>query len=948
MTLQVGTNNDSTTYSGIISGPGGLTKAGTGTLTLAAASTFSGPTMVLNGALQLSNSQAAKNSSVTLQSGGGLVFAPGIGRFSVGSLAGSANIALSDLAGNAVTLQAGNNNASTTYSGILSGSGSLFKFGSGVLTLSAANTYTGGTQFAGGVVNISSDAALGTPPAAPTVNLTFSGSATLQFAADFSTAPLNSNRTISTTNSGAVVGFDTQSFTVDYNGAFTGNAPLRKLGSGTLVLGGTIAPTNCIVQQGTLELNANTGSLGVNSSVTFADTGTFLYQAKASGSALSLYGVTQTAGDGTTAAGDWTVESAYGGSGTAGISLSNSTARQAGDTVNYVVAQGVNGSSNKITIGQTTTNALIDQGTFFSNAAGGDNFAWYDAGGFVRAVNYASDVGAISSPGGTSVAGTYVQITGPITSQATATFTSLNVNAASASAGAFSLASGATLTVNGILKTGGGGTANAAVISGGTAIQAAANAEMVVRTDQPSDALTIATPIVANGRSSLTVSGPGLVTIAATNTYSGGTVLNAGTLQMGAGGTLGSSSSNLTTNAGTLDLNGTNQSVGLMTGQGGTIVNNASATQSTFTMGNGSSSGTYSGLISDGLPGGGTVALVKAGSGSETLTGSNTYSGGTTIASGMLSVSAISDSSASNIGNSTGAANNPLTIAGGFLKYTGPSTVTARNVLLASSGGFIGSTSGNLTLSGTISGTGQIQYSSGTFTVIGANTYSGATIDGATLVANGPATTTASSTGTGNVTVNGALAGSGSVLPLNNSGLSVTVSGGSITGASGATLTINGPLEFNLASSPAHSTFNLTAAGVNNSAPLVASNGLTVTGAKRTACSSPARSPMGPTTYSAFRPERGQAPRHSHCKRPPQRARSGAWRPIARRMPLKSTWSSVLTSSPRYGINLQTVRGPPPAIGPTASRITPFRTPFSKMELAAGASPSTATRQLTT
>ncbi len=831
VTLQVGANNDSTTYSGIISGAGGMAKTGTGTLTLAAANTYSGPTSLLNGTLQLSNSQAAKNSSVTLQSGVSLAFAPGIGSFSVGSLAGSANIVLDDLAGNAVTLQVGNNNASSTYSGVLSGSGILYKSGSGVLTLPGANTYTGGTQFAGGVVNISSDAAFGTPPTAPAVNLNFLSSATLQFAGDFTTTPLNANRTISTADSGVVVAFDTQSFTVDYGGAFTGNGLLKKLGAGTLVLGGTIAPTNCIIQQGTLELNANTGSLGVNSSVTFVDTGTFLYQAKASGSTLSLYGVTQTTGNGTAAAGDWTIECAYGGSGNAGISLSNSTGRQAGDTVNYVVAQGVNGSSNKIAIGQTATNSFIDQGTFFGNLAGGDNFAWYDAGGFVRAINYAGDAGAISSPGGVSVAGTFVQTTGAITSQATATFTSLNINSASASAGVFSLASGATLTVNGVLKTGGGGVANTAVISGGTAIQAAANAEMVVRTDQSSDALTIATPIVANGRSSLTVSGPGIVTLAAANTYSGGTVLNAGTLQMSAGGTLGSSAGNVTINAGTLDLNGTNQSVGLLTGQG-TIVNNAPSTQSVLTIGNGSSgaSGTYSGVISDGLSGGGTVALGKAGNSTETLTGYNTYSGGTTISSGFLSVGAISDSSFSNIGNSTGGANNELTIAGGFLRYTGPSTSTARNILATSSGG-IGASSGvNLTLSGTISGTGQIQYNSGTITVSGANTYSGGTIDGATLVANGPATTTASSTGTGNVTDNGVLTGSGSVLPLNNTGLSVTVTQGAIVGASGATLTINGPLKYNVTFGSASSTFVLNSAGVNNLAPLIASNGLSVSG----------------------------------------------------------------------------------------------------------------------
>ena len=51
-------------------------------------------------------------------------------------------------------LNVGGNNASTTFSGGLSGSGSLTKLGSGILTLSASNGYAGPTIISGGVLKM--------------------------------------------------------------------------------------------------------------------------------------------------------------------------------------------------------------------------------------------------------------------------------------------------------------------------------------------------------------------------------------------------------------------------------------------------------------------------------------------------------------------------------------------------------------------------------------------------------------------------------------------------------------------------------------------------------------------------------------------------------------------------------------------------------------------------
>lgn len=68
-TLTTGGDNTSTRFSGAISGTGGLTKSGTGTLTLTGTySTYSGATMINGGALEVDGSIAA-SASVTVNSG---------------------------------------------------------------------------------------------------------------------------------------------------------------------------------------------------------------------------------------------------------------------------------------------------------------------------------------------------------------------------------------------------------------------------------------------------------------------------------------------------------------------------------------------------------------------------------------------------------------------------------------------------------------------------------------------------------------------------------------------------------------------------------------------------------------------------------------------------------------------------------------------------------------
>ncbi len=154
-------SNSSNTFSGVIqngSSSVSLTVNGTGTQVLAGANTFTGPTTVTAGTLNLSNALALQNSTLSAPTVGNVVFDKSVGAnaFTVGGLTGAGNIALQNNAASPapVTLSVGNNNASTTFNGVLSGSGSLTKVGTGTLALNTVSTYGGATTISGGTLQL--------------------------------------------------------------------------------------------------------------------------------------------------------------------------------------------------------------------------------------------------------------------------------------------------------------------------------------------------------------------------------------------------------------------------------------------------------------------------------------------------------------------------------------------------------------------------------------------------------------------------------------------------------------------------------------------------------------------------------------------------------------------------------------------------------------------------
>ena len=133
-----------------------------------------------------------------------------------------------------------------------------------------------------------------------------------------------------------------------------------------------------------------------------------------------------------------------------------------------------------------------------------------------------------------------------------------------------------------------------------------------------SDTLTQGTNFAAtvSGSGGIVQMGAGTTILSGSNSYSGGSTLSSGTLQIGNAHALGSGG--LTVNGGTLNLHGTSLSVPTFSGAGGEVTNTVSGTSTlTTTVASGTTS--YAGTIVNGT---GAVAVNKQGAGTLALSGS--------------------------------------------------------------------------------------------------------------------------------------------------------------------------------------------------------------------------------------------------------------------------------------------------------------------------------------
>ena len=148
----IDTAGHAVTLSGVLSGPGGLNKLGSGTLTISATNIYSGDTKISAGNITLTNGYALQCSTLDYNSYGGILSFGTLTSATLGGLKGSQDLSLTNTSSAAVATKIGYNGQSTQYSGSLSGSGSLTKIGTGTFTLSGSNSFTGSTILKAGTL----------------------------------------------------------------------------------------------------------------------------------------------------------------------------------------------------------------------------------------------------------------------------------------------------------------------------------------------------------------------------------------------------------------------------------------------------------------------------------------------------------------------------------------------------------------------------------------------------------------------------------------------------------------------------------------------------------------------------------------------------------------------------------------------------------------------------
>ncbi len=669
-TLELNTGGD---FDNAISGSGQVVKSGDETLMLSGANSYTGGTTISGGTLVATNVEALGSGDVT----------------------------------DNATLEL---NTGGTFDNVISGSGQVVKSGDEMLTLSGANSYTGGTTISGGTLVVSNVEALG------------SGDVT-----DNATLELNTGGDFANNigGTGSVVKSGDKTLTLSGTNSYTG---------GTTISGGTLVANN-VEALGTGDVT-NNATLELNTGGDFTNAISGSGQVVKSGDeTLTLSGANSYTG-GTTISGGTLVATHVNALGTGAIDNRASLLLDASGQFTVTDLTTESGGTTEIGAGSTLQATTLTQK---SDSTLTINLDSNTVDPVIHAASQVSLAGTLditgigdvldSDPASTDDLDTFTLIASDKT--IAGDFEKLTVAGMDADLADF-------ITVDGRIDDTGkqyelttaltwyADRDDAVTDAHGTFNLTNADGSFAVNTVLENVDATL-DPASATGwdGTSLIKQGAGTLILNAENTYTGGTTISGGTLvatnvdalgsgdvtddatlELNTGGTFDNaiSGSGQVVKSGdeTLTLSGTNSYTGGTTISGGTLVaTNVEALGSgdvtddaTLELNTG---GTFDNAIS------GSGQVVKSGDKMLTLSGANTYTGGTLISDGTLV--------ASNV------------------EALGTGDVTNNATLELNTGG---------TFDNAISGSGQVVKSGDdVLTLSGANSYSGGTlISDGTLVAS--------------------------------------------------------------------------------------------------------------------------------------------------------------------------------------------------------------------
>ncbi|EAX9630569.1 AIDA autotransporter-like protein ShdA, partial [Salmonella enterica] len=412
-----------------------LTKTGAGTLILNAENTYTGSTTISEGTLIATNVEALGTGNVT----------------------------------DNATLEM---NTGGDFDNAISGSGQVVKSGDETLTLSGANSYTGGTTISGGTLVASNVEALGTG------DITDNATLELNAGGDFAN---------NIGGTGSVVKSGDKTLTLSGSNTYTG---------GTTISGGTLVASNVEA--------LGSGDVTDNATLELSTGGDFANNIGGTGSVVK--------------SGDKTLTLSGTNSYTGGTTISGGTL-----VANNVEALGT---------GDVTNNATLELNTGgdFTNAISGSGQVVKSGDKTLTLSGANSYTGGTTISGGTLVANDVNALgTGDVTDNATLALNAVgDFNNAIGGSGKVEKSGDDTLTLSGS-NTYTGGT----LINGGTLV--ASNVEALGTGDVTDDAtLELNTggdfDNAISGSGQVVKSGDETLTLSGSNTYTGGTLISSGTL----------------------------------------------------------------------------------------------------------------------------------------------------------------------------------------------------------------------------------------------------------------------------------------------------------------------------------------------------------------------------------------------------------------------------------